>query len=69
MTAPVTMPPFPSIGTRVLIDRDGGPVPCEVIERDDLRGLVRVRMIQPGQPCDGLTFWRPWDAPVLEVLP
>lgn len=53
------------VGARVLIDCDGGPILCEVIEVDALRGFERVRMILPGQPRDGLTFWRPWDAPVV----
>lgn len=57
------------IGARLLIDCDGCAVPCEVVERDDLRGIVRVRMVLPGQPRDGLSFWRPWNAPVIEVEP
>ena len=64
MTAPAPLPP---LGTRVLLDCDGGTVLCEVIAHDDLRGMVRMRMILPGQPRDGLTFWRPADSPVIAV--
>lgn len=50
------------IGARVLIDCDGGAVPCEVVAHDELRGMVRMRMVLPGQKRDGLMFWRPADA-------
>lgn len=50
------------ISARVLIDCDGGPVLCEVVALDELRGLARMRIILPGQKRDGLQFWRPWDA-------